>query len=296
MKPREMTPDTQEPRLIQLKIGSKRYSIATDDEYLRNNGPGLKVRIKNSLKALVGGNTFEPRMTRLFSTLIQPTDTVLDIGANIGCTTLLFSELGSHVHAFEPLGKTFALLRRNVEVNVRGNIKIHHCALGDENKNAEICFSDTNRSIAFVLDRTSRDDRGTSPITVRRLDDMLPELRIDSLNFMKIDVEGYEMRVLNGARKTLAKYNPVVEMEFVAWCLDVQQRTTLPDFSDLVTELFPIVYVVDGRRYIDIHTTRGRYEAMAQNMFHHRYKELVCAYVPDQLVKFSSVYTDATPK
>ena len=100
-----MTPDTHEPRLNQLKIGSNRYSIATDDEYLRSNGPGVKVRIKNALKALVGRNTFEPRMTRLFSTLIQPTDTVLDIGANIGCTTLVFSELGSHVHAFEPLGK-----------------------------------------------------------------------------------------------------------------------------------------------------------------------------------------------
>ncbi len=291
-----MTPNTHEPGLIQLRIGSKRCSIATDDEYLRWNGPGLKDRIKNSLKTLAGRNSFEPRMTRLFSTLIQRTDTVLDIGANIGCTTLLFSELGSHVHAFEPLGKTFALLRRNVEVNVRDNITIHHCALGDENKNAEICYSDTNRSMAFVLDRTSRDDRETSPITVRRLDDMLAELKLHSLNFMKIDVEGYEMRVLNGARKTLAMYKPVVEMEFVAWCLDVQQRTTLPDFLDLVTELFPIVYVVDGRKYIDVHKTRGRYEAMAQNMFHHRYKELVCAYFPDQLVGFSSVYTDATPK
>lgn len=291
-----MTLDTHEPGLIQLRIGSRRCSIASDDEYLRWNGPGLKARIKNSLKALLGRNTFEPRMTRLFSTLIQPVDNVLDIGSNIGCTTLLFSELGFHVHAFEPLRKTFALLKRNVEANVRGNITIHNWALGDENKNAEICFSDTNRSMAFVVDRISRDDRETSPITIHRLDDVLPELKIDSLGFMKIDVEGYEMRVLNGARKTLAMYKPVVEMEFIAWCLDVQQRTTLPDFLDLVTELFPIVYAVDGKRYIDVHTTRGRYEVMAQNMFQHRYKELVCAYVPDQLAKFSSFYTDATPR
>ena len=235
-------------------------------------------------------------MTRLFESLIQSTDTILDIGANIGCTTLLFSDLGSNVHAFEPLGRTFALLKQNVDVNAKKNITIHNCALGDENKKAELLFSDTNRSMAFVLDRTSRDDGQTSNITVRRLDDMLPELGIAGLNFMKIDVEGYEMRVLDGARKALATYRPTVEMEFNAWCLDVQQRITLPDFLDFIVELFPIAYVVDGRKYIDVRSSRGRYEAMAQNMLHHRYKELVCAYSPGQLVRFLALHTDNTPQ
>jgi len=124
---------------------------------------------------------------------------------------------------------------------------------------------------------------------------MLPELGVPQINFVKIDVEGYEMRVLNGARATLAKHKPVVEMEFNAWCLDVQQRVTLPDFLDLISEVFPIAVVVDKNKYINVLTTRGRYEAMAQNMLHHKYKELVCAYSPSQLERFYASHTDATP-
>ena len=290
-----MAPRLDEPKSFRLKIGTRQCTIASDDEYLRRNRPGLKHRLKSGLKAAFGADEFEPRMARLFRSLIRPNDVVLDVGANIGCTTLLFSELGSVVHGFEPLGKTFTLLKRNIETNQRSNVVVHHCALGDENKNSEIYFSDTNRSMAFVLDRTTRDDSQTAAIRVRRLDDMLPELGVPQINFVKIDVEGYEMRVLNGARATLAKHKPVVEMEFNAWCLDVQQRVTLPDFLDLISEVFPIAVVVDKNKYINVLTTRGRYEAMAQNMLHHKYKELVCAYSPSQLERFYASHTDATP-
>ena len=103
------------------------------------------------------------------------------------------------------------------------------------------------------------------------------------------------MRVINGARETLAKYKPIVEMEFNAWCLDVQQRITLPDFLDLIVSVFPIAVVVERNKYISVGTTRGRYEAMAQNMLHHKYKELVCAYSQSQLEQFFAMHTDATP-
>jgi FkbM family methyltransferase len=283
-------------KTIRLRIGDRYYSIATDDEYLRQFRPGMKNRTKNLLRSLVGRDGFEPRMTRLFKTLIKPSFTAFDIGANIGCTSILFGDLAAQAIAFEPVPRTFDLLQKNVLASGKENVKTYPFALGDENKSSEIYFSDTNRSMAFVLDRTSRDDAKTARIEVRRLDDLLSETGASSVDFVKIDVEGYELRVLRGAEATIKKYRPVVQMEFNAWTLDVQQRICLPDFLDYILTMFPLAYVVDGDSYIGVQTTAGRYEAMAQNLLHHKYKELVCAFTEDQLEGFKREYSEVTPK
>lgn len=67
-------------RLVRTKINGKSFSILSDDDYLDH----------------VEGE-FESEMVSLFKSLLQPSDTVLDIGANIGCTSLLFGDLARKV-------------------------------------------------------------------------------------------------------------------------------------------------------------------------------------------------------
>ena len=282
-------------KTIRLRIGDRHYAMATDDLYLTQSRTDIKHQTKKLLKLLIGREGFEIPMTRMFSTLICPDFQILDVGANIGCTSLLFSDLGQQVVAFEPLSRTFELLQKNISLAKKNNIQTLQLALGDENKEAEIYFSDTNRSTAFVLDKTQRDDSKTTVIKIKRLDDLFPEIGIDRLDFMKIDVEGYELRVLKGAKNTINQYRPIVQMEFNSWTLDVQQRVCLPDFIDFILAMFPLAYVFHRRSFIDLRTTKGRYESMAQNLLHRKYMELVCAFSEAQLKTFKQKYRDATP-
>ena len=283
-------------KTIRLRIGDRHYTMATDDLYLTQSRTDIKHQTKKLLKLLIRREGFEIPMTRMFSTLIRPDFQILDVGANIGCTSLLFSDLGQQVVAFEPLERTFELLRKNVGLAKKNNIRILQLALGDENKEAEIYFSDTNRSTAFVLDRTERDDSKTAVIRIKRLDDLFPEIDLDCLDFIKIDVEGYELRVLKGAKDTIDRYRPIVQMEFNSWTLDVQQRICMPDFIDFILTMFPLAYVFHRKSFIDLRTTKGRYEAMAQNLLHRKYMELVCAFCEEQLTTFKQKYRDATPQ
>ena len=285
----------QKEKTIGLRIGDRQYAIATDDLYLTQSRTDIKHRTKKLLKRLLGREGFEIPMTRMFSTLIRPDFHILDVGANIGCTSLLFSDLGDRVVAFEPLPRTFELLQKNISSAKKDNIKTLPLALGDEDREAQMYFLDANRSMAFVLDRTSRDDRPAAVIQIKRLDDLFPEIGFERLDFIKIDVEGYELRVLEGARNTIERYRPIVQMEFNSWTLNVQQRTCLPDFIDFILAMFPLSYVFHRQSFIDLRTTKGRYEAMAQNLLHQKYMELVCAFSPEQLTAFKHKYRDATP-
>ena len=282
-------------KIIRLRIGNRHYAIATDDLYLTQSRTDIKHQTKKLLKSLLGREGFEIPMTQMFSTLIRADFQILDIGANIGCTSLLFSDLGQQVVAFEPLSRTFELLQKNINLAKKNNIKTLQLALGDEDREAEMYFLDANRSMAFVLDRTSRDDRQAAVVKIKRLDDVFPEIGFDRLDFMKIDVEGYELRVLKGAKHTIKKYRPIVQMEFNSWTLNVQQRICLPDFIDFVLAMFPLAYVFHRQSFIDLRTTKGRYEAMAQNLLHQKYMELVCAFSQEQLKTFKQKYGDATP-
>jgi len=282
-------------KIVKLRIGERRYAIATDDLYLTQSRNDIKHQTKKLLKSLLRRDGFEIPMTRMFSTLIRPDFQILDVGANIGCTSLLFGDLGQQVVAFEPLPRTFELLEKNITRSTKNNIRALPFALGDEDGEVEMYFLDENRSMAFILDRTSRDDRPSAVIQVKRLDNLFPEIALDRLDFMKIDVEGYELRVLKGAEKIISKYRPIVQMEFNSWTLNVQQRICLPDFIDFIVGMFPLAYVFHRQSYIDLHTTKGRYKAMEQNLLHHKYMEIVCAFSEEQLETFKQKYRNDTP-
>jgi hypothetical protein len=68
-------------RTTNIKIGDARFNISSDKRYLAQLRPGVMNAIVTSLKRTGGVDFFEPRMTKLFSTLVLPTDICLDVGA-----------------------------------------------------------------------------------------------------------------------------------------------------------------------------------------------------------------------
>lgn len=119
-----------------INIGGKRYSLSSDDDYLAHIG-----------------REFEPDMVNLFKSTITSNDTVLDIGANIGCTALLFSDIAKEVYAFEPSPSTFSLLEKNIQDNFKvRNVHLHNYGLGAEKSKTTLTYSANNRSGGFVSD------------------------------------------------------------------------------------------------------------------------------------------------
>jgi tRNA1(Val) A37 N6-methylase TrmN6 len=92
---------------ISVDIGGTTYSISSDDAYLDNLAAG-----------------FEPQTVKLINSLTRPGDIALDIGANIGCTTLLLSQKAAQVHAFEPSPSTYSFGAQH-----RRQIGHHHVQL-----------------------------------------------------------------------------------------------------------------------------------------------------------------------
>jgi FkbM family methyltransferase len=276
---------------ISLVIGSKGYRIRSDDTYLKAMRPGLVHRVEVALRRTVGANRFEPRMARLYATLIRPTDVVLDVGANIGCTSILFAQLAKRVVAFEPVAKTFAFWQHNIDASGHRNCQGINLALGSERKNAQMHYSEANRSGAFVSDAVEGVGE-VAEVEVRRLDDVAAELGLDTIDFIKIDVEGYERRVIEGGWSTIVKHRCLVQMELNSWCLNAMHRVALPDFFDFLLESFPIVYCIEKSRFADIRKAPVRWHVMHENIVHQRFKEMVVAFDSSRLERFRSRYKE----
>jgi FkbM family methyltransferase len=257
-----------------VDIGGTPFVIASDDQYLEQ---------------LRGG--FEPEMVRLFRTLINPTDVVLDVGANIGCTALLFSELARTVYAFEPSPSTYALLARNVERAERRNVVLQNLALGALAGEASLTFAPTNRSGGFVSDRTQASiGHAKEKISVRSLDDIMTATGIPRVDFIKIDVEGFEPHVLRGGQQTLERHRPAVVLELNHWCLNAFQRTSVPDFFDQLRATFPRLYAVNGAAYLNLHDEGESYSVMYHHICHSKFANLVGAFDDDRLSRFKCLY------
>ena len=86
-------------------------------------------------------------------------------------------------------------------------------------------------------------------VSLMRGDEYLARKRVDRVDFVKIDTEGYEREVIEGLRGTLGTCRPVVFLELNHWCLNGFRRTSVPDFLDFLRGIFPVLYAaIDGQR------------------------------------------------
>ena len=276
---------------VRLSIGTRAYQIRSDDTYLRAMRPGTMHRIEAAVRRAVRANRFEPRMTRLYSTLVRQQDVVLDVGANIGCTSILFAQSARRVVAFEPVPKTFAHWQRNIDASGHLNCVGMNIALGDENKASQMNYADSNRSGAFVSDSVAGAGE-SAVIEVRRLDDLAASLGVPAVDFVKMDVEGYERKVIEGGWSTIAANRCVVQLELNTWCLNAMHRTSLPDFLDFLLDRFPLVHGVENGSYADLRKTSARWLVMHKNIVEQRFKEMVVGFDASRLERFYSQYTE----
>ncbi len=136
--------------------------------------------------------------------LLRPGELFVDIGANIGSYSILAAAgAGAKVHAIEPIPSTYSNLCDNVKLNrLEGQIKAH--CLGISNRVGKLRFTTSQDSVNHVLEE-GESNAASEEIGVTTLDNLLRE-ELEA-TVIKIDVEGHELAVLEGADKTLGSSN-----------------------------------------------------------------------------------------
>lgn len=171
---------------------------------------------------------------------------VFDVGAHKAQTSLYFNRLfkESTIHAFEPSSQLFEILERNV--SLYENIIAHNLALG--NMDGKAFLSTSNSDLCGQLSNEFRED--SIEIDVCKLDSFCRKKNISHIDLLKIDVEGHEIEVLNGAKDLISK-NAVralyLECDFNS---DDTQHSYFPDVLDyLKSRNFAFHGIFDVIRY-----------------------------------------------
>lgn len=134
----------------------------------------------------------------------------LDVGANVGVYALYASRFFGKIIALEPHPEA----ARNLALGLGGNVEVLQLAASDVDGKAALSIprlddSDVVTRSSLQLDANSEFKTREVVVDLKRLD----SLRFENLRCIKIDVEGHELSVLNGARKTLEKFRPTVIIE-----------------------------------------------------------------------------------
>lgn len=158
------------------------------------------------------GDWFEDEI-RFVRKYLQRGMNAVDIGANFGCYTLsMAKEVGDRgtVWAFEPCSDTATFLEKSMQENNFRNIRLIRAALSDRNGTARLLLNENSE--LNTLHHTGTGG-ATEVVAVRRLDDVMDEQRWPDIDFLKIDAEGEELRIIDGAREFLSRTSPLIMFE-----------------------------------------------------------------------------------
>ncbi len=163
---------------------------------------------------------------------------ILDIGANIGYYTIQFSSrVGNmgQVHAFEPIEYNHKLLSQNVELNSLTNVVCNRLALSSKAGQQKIFFNASdNTGMSSFAQLSSQ--ATAEVVTVTTVDQYLQSRAITAVDLIKIDVEGAELLVLQGAEQTLSQQNgPLLYIEINSYTLAEQNVTPIAIIEFLET-------------------------------------------------------------
>jgi len=149
---------------------------------------------------------------------IKPGDTVIDVGGNRGAFTYWMCRLTGpkgRVIVFEPQPALVARLESNLPPF--RNAKLIQCALSDQPGQANLKIpTGSNSGMATIEGREVDWEHQEVSVPLRRLDDVLTELKAGPITFVKIDVEGHEFAVLRGGEEMLLRDHPVLLFEWQA--------------------------------------------------------------------------------
>ena len=175
---------------------------------------GYRMRVDWSRHRSFLYGCWEPEIQEALLDLVREGSCALDIGAHIGYYTLLLSKLvGSRgkVIAFEPLPENFDVLEENIQLNLGCHVEAVNKAVFESSSQLELGFT-TDSPFPGTASLFAEPGLPLVRVDAVSLDDFLHD-RNERIDFIKIDVEGAEEQVLQGARRTIERDHPTLIIE-----------------------------------------------------------------------------------
>ena len=237
-----------------------------DNDYLPNNWQRLipntnvvehkSLSMEYYLKDTLGAHSigkgidWEPHITKFVELYHKsfPIESIIDVGANFGYHTLLFSKIvNGVVYAFEPQEQNFELLSKNVTRNNITNVHLENLACGAVNEPIEMPIvnlydDDINMGDFTPNEFTLKPEATTNSILLDDYDLFPNHLMIDVI---KIDVQGWEQKVIEGARNLIMKNYPILIVEFEDVSLsrvDLDSQKLAKYINDMGYHIFYLEY------------------------------------------------------
>ena len=176
----------------------------------------LKRRLERAVK-----KKYEPEIKLIEEFVVSGTDS-LDIGANQGIYSYVISKYAKTVHTFEPNPVIFSFLNRNI-YKIINNIKLYNFGLSNKDGKTILRIPIRNKLAkeenyeeffemgrATIHDKNEFNEFRTFEVNVKKLDNLQFE---NPISFIKIDVEGHEIEVIEGAIETINKNKPILLVE-----------------------------------------------------------------------------------
>jgi FkbM family methyltransferase len=211
-----------------LKLVKERKSTSWRGKLLPNNyqfppstyritsNQGIKLKV--DLYDYIGHHLFfklkDPSHEQMVK-LVQPGYTVIDIGANIGYTLLQFAKHAGEegfVYGFEPDPYNFQMCKENIALNRVTNACLFPLGLGNNQSHLKLKIDKSNRGRNRISTHTSLSEM--QEIEVTTLDRFFYQPPpVDNIDLIKIDVEGFEMKVLQGGENLIDQFHPILFIE-----------------------------------------------------------------------------------
>ncbi len=143
---------------------------------------------------------------------VKPGDTVLDCGANVGVFVKEALDRGaSRVVAIEPSPRNIECLRRTFQPEIQaGRVVVYEKGVWDRDDVLVLEETSSGAEDSVVMHR--KENTGSLKVPLTTIDKLVAELKLERVDYIKMDIEGAEKKALLGARQTLAKFRPRMEL------------------------------------------------------------------------------------
>lgn len=161
--------------------------------------------------------THEPFSTKALRSELNEGMVCLDIGANLGYYATMESKAvggSGHVIAIEPSPTNFSYLKRNMELQKTSNYELFNFAVGDKDGSVNFLISKKS-NLSKVVSEEEKIPDGCEIINIplTTLDKFVYEKQLNRLDLIRMDVEGYELQILEGAKQIIKKFKPMMQIE-----------------------------------------------------------------------------------
>jgi len=162
----------------------------------------MLVRANEDVGKAILSNIFESEEISYIQKELSNDAVFIDVGANTGFFTLLIASKSKKikVHAFDPIKLNISLLSASIEINDFTNIVVNQTCVGDYDGTVEFSIS-SDSAYSSILDSGRKTELKKILIPITRLDTYISNMNIKKIDFIKIDVEGAEKLVIQGASK-----------------------------------------------------------------------------------------------